>query len=288
MLTICKREIKSYFHTMIGYVLIAFMVAIAGIYFMAYNLNYGYPYFSYVLSGIDYIVLLVVPVLTMRSFAEEMRSRTDQLLLTSPVGLFEIVFGKYLAMAAIYAIPCVVYLLFPLIIQMQGTAYILEDYLSIFMFFLLGCVFISIGMFLSSLTKSQILAAVGTFGVLLVIYLWNGILGFLPSSAGANAIGLIVLLSVVVFLIWQMTKNWLITGVLEAIVLLGTGITYLVNSELFESLLANALENLDLVSRFTTIFSDEIFDVTGVVLYLSIIALFIFLTMQMIQRRRWS
>ncbi len=288
MLTICKREIESYFHTMIGYVLIAFMIAFTGIYFMVYNLNYGYPYFSYVLVSVDYIVLLVVPVLTMRSFAEEMRSKTDQLLLTSPVGLFQIVMGKYLAMVAIFAIPCVVYLLFPLIILAQGTAYILEDYLAIFMFFLLGCVFIAIGMFLSSLTKSQILAAVGTFGVLLIVYLWSGILGFLPTSAGANAIGLIVLLSLLVFLVWQMTKNWLITGILEGIVVLGTGIVYLINSELFESLLSDVLGDLDLVARFSNIVNDSIFDVTGVIFYLTIIGLFIFLTMQMIQRRRWS
>ncbi len=288
MLTICKREIESYFHTMIGYVLIAFMLAFTGIYFMVYNLNYGYPYFSYVLASIDYIILLVVPVLTMRSFAEEMRSKTDQLLLTSPVGLFQIVMGKYLAMVAIFAIPCVVYLLFPLIIRAQGTAYILEDYLAIFMFFLLGCVFIAIGMFLSSLTKSQILAAVGTFGVLMIIYLWSGILSFLPSSAGANAIGLIVLLSLLVFLVWQMTKNWMITGILEGIVVLGTGIVYLVDSDLFESLLANVLGDLDLVERFSTIVNNSIFDVTGIIFYLTIIGLFIFLTMQMIQRRRWS
>ncbi len=288
MLTICKREWKSYFHTMIGYVLIAFMIAFTGIYFMVYNLNYGYPYFSYVLASIDYIVLLVIPILTMRSFAEEMRSKTDQLLLTSPIGLFEIVMGKYLAMVGIFAIPCLVYLAFPLIISAQGTAYFLEDYLAILMFFLLGCVFISIGMFMSSLTKSQILAAVGTFGILLVIYLWSGILGFLPTSAGANAIGVILLLSVLVFLIWQMTKNWMIGAVLEAIVVLGTGITYLVDSTLFESLLPDVLGEIDLVQRFSTIVNDSVFDVTGIILYLSVIGLFIFLTMQMIQRRRWS
>ncbi len=288
MLTICKREWKSYFHTMIGYVLIAFMIAFTGIYFMVYNLNYGYPYFCYVLASIDYIVLLVIPVLTMRSFAEEMRSKTDQLLLTSPIGLFEIVMGKYLAMVAIFAIPCLVYLAFPLIISAQGTAYFLEDYLAILMFFLLGCVFISIGMFMSSLTKSQILAAVGTFGILLVIYLWSGILGFLPTSAGANAIGVILLLSVLVFLIWQMTKNWMIGAVLEAVVVLGTGITYLVDSTLFESLLPDVLGEIDLVQRFSTIVNDSVFDVTGIILYLSVIGLFIFLTMQMIQRRRWS
>ena len=98
---------------MIGYVLISFLVAFTGIYFIAYNVNYGYPYFSYVLSGILFVDLIAIPILTMRCFAEERKNKTDQLLLTAPVSLFQIVMGKYFAMVTILAVPCVVYLLFP-------------------------------------------------------------------------------------------------------------------------------------------------------------------------------
>ena len=90
MRAIYKRELGAYFHSMIGYVFIAFLVAFTGIYFMAYNLNYGYPYFSYVLSGILFVFMIAIPILTMRSFAEDKKSKTDQLLLTSPVSLFKI------------------------------------------------------------------------------------------------------------------------------------------------------------------------------------------------------
>ena len=141
MAAIYRRELKGYFNTMIGYVIIVFLLAFSGIYFMAYNLNYGYPYFSYVLSGGIFMLLIAAPLLTMRSFAEERKNRTDQLLLTAPVSLFQIVMGKYLAMITILGIPCAVYLLFPLMIKMQGTAYILSDYLSILVYFLLGCVY---------------------------------------------------------------------------------------------------------------------------------------------------
>ena len=154
MRAIYKRELRSYFHSMIGYVFIAFLVAYTGIYFLAYNLNYGYPYFSYVLSGILFVYLVAIPILTMRCFAEDKKNKTDQMLLTAPVSLFEIVLGKYLAMVTITAVPCVIYLIFPLIIKAQGTAYIKVDYLAILVFFLLGCVYISIGMFVSSLTES--------------------------------------------------------------------------------------------------------------------------------------
>lgn len=288
MRAIYKRELRSYFHSMIGYVFIAFLTAFAGVYFMAYNLNYGYPYFSYVLTGITFIFLIAIPILTMRCFSEEQRSKTDQLLLTSPVSLLEIVTGKYLAMVSILAVPCAIYLIFPWIIKAQGTAYIAVDYLSIFVFFLLGCVYIAIGMFISSLTQSQILAAIGAFAILLIVYLWDGILEFLPSAALPNAIGTVVILTAVVSYVWQMSKNWVISAVLEVVILIGSIVTYIVKSSLYESLMSNVLGRLNLTDIFTKISSDSLLDVSGIALYLTLIVLFNFLTMQMIQKRRWS
>nr|WP_296262817.1 ABC transporter permease subunit [uncultured Merdimonas sp.] len=288
MKAIYKRELNSYFHTMIGYVFIAFLVAYTGVYFMAYNLNYGYPYFSYVLTGILFVLLIAIPVLTMRSFAEDRKNKTDQLLLTSPVSLTKVVLGKYLAMVTILAVPCVIYLIFPLIIKAQGTAYILTDYLSILMFFLLGCVYISIGIFISSLTESIIIAAIGTMGILVALYLWDGILGFLPSGAGTNAIGAAVILSLIAFGIWQMTKNWILGAGAEIIILAGTAVAYAVRSELFENLLPNLLGKLELTTPLTVITESSYLDVSGIILYLSLIVVFLFLTIQMIQKRRWS
>lgn len=130
---------------MTGYVLIAFLVIFTGIYFMAYNLNSGYPYFSYVLMNINYVLIIIIPMLTMRSFAEERKNKTDQLLLAAPVKLFDIVMGKYLAMVTVFAVPCLIFCIFPIIIKSFGTAYLKVDYLSILMFFLLGCVYLAIG-----------------------------------------------------------------------------------------------------------------------------------------------
>ncbi len=288
MLAIYKRELKSYFDSMIGYVFIAFLIIFTGIYFMAYNLNYGYPYFSYVLTGIIFIYFIAIPILTMRSFAEERHSKTDQLLLTAPVSLFQVVMGKYLAMVSILAMPCAVYLLFPLMIKAQGTAYILVDYVSILMFFLLGCLYIAIGMFVSSLTESQIIAAISTFGVFLVIYLWSGILEFLPDAASANMLIIVLGLSALVFFAWRMTQNWFVGVVLEVVAIAANVILYLVKSTVYESLLSEVLGKLDLVSIFQNVSENQLFDVSGVVMYLSLIGFFVFLTMEMIQKRRWS
>ncbi len=285
---IYRRELNSYFQSMTGYVFVAFMVVIAGIYFMAYNLNAGYPYFSYSLSGLLFVLIIAVPVLTMKSFAEERKNRTDQLLLTSPVGLFSIVMGKYFAMMTVMAIPNLIYCLFPLIIKSQGTAYLRTDYLAICAFFLLGCVYIGIGMFLSSLTESQVIAAVSSIGVLLVLYLWDGILSYIPENALSGLIGAICLLTLAVLFVYKITESVLLSVGIEIVGLASFAAVYLVKPALFEHLLTNILGKFVLYTTFTDIESSHIFDLGGILFYLSLIAVFLFLTIQVIQKRRWS
>lgn len=288
MKVIYKRELGSYFQSMTGYSFIAFFTAITGIYFMAYNLNAGFPYFSYALSGVMFLLTIAIPILTMKCFAEERKSRSDQLLLTAPVSLFEIVSGKYLAMVTVFAVPNLIFCLFPLIIKSGGNAYLKVDYLSILTFFLMGCVYIAVGMFLSSLTESQIIAAVTTFGALLILFLWDSLIQFLPSSAMGSLISILVLLSLFVYMIHTMMKNWVVTGVLEAAVLIGNIGTYVWKASVYEGLLEKLLGKLSLYSVFTDIASNHLFDTSGIVVYLSFIAVFVFLTMQSIQKRRWS
>ena len=288
MLAIYKREFKSYFQSMVGCVFVAFLVAFTGIYFTAYNLNAGYPYFSYTLSGSLIVFIVGIPLITMRSFAEERKNKTDQLLLTAPVSLTKIVLGKYLAMISVVAIPNLIFCLFPLLIKMNGTAYLKTDYISIGVFFLLGCVYVAIGMFMSALTESQMIAFITTFGLLLILYLWNGIIGFLPSSAIGSLIGLIVVFTIIIAYVYYMTENWMLSAVLEVLGIVASVATYIVKSSLFENLLTKILGKLALADVFTDITNNHIVDITGIVLYLSVIAIFIVLTIQAIQKRRWS
>ena len=101
MKAVYKKELKAYFQSIIGCVFIAFLIAFTGIYFMAYNMTTGYPYFSYTLSGSLIVFIVGIPLITMRSFAEERKNKTDQILLTAPVSLWKVVVGKYLAMVTV-------------------------------------------------------------------------------------------------------------------------------------------------------------------------------------------
>ena len=288
MLAIYKRELRSYFQSMVGCVFIAFLIAFTGIYFMAYNMSAGYPYFSYTLSGSLIVFLVGIPLITMRSFSEERKNKTDQLLLTAPVSLGKVVLGKYLAMGTVIAIPNVIFCIFPLIIKSQGTAYLMVDYISIGVFFLLGCVYAAIGMFLSALTESQIIAFISTFGILLVLYLWDGILALLPGTAVSGLVVVLILVILIAVYIWNMTENMVLAGGTGVIGSAAAVIVYFVKSSLYENLLSNLLGRLALANVFTVITNNSIVDLSGITLYLSVIAVFVFLTVQAIQKRRWS
>lgn len=288
MTAIYKRELRSYFTSMIGCVFAAFLIVIGGIYFMVYNLNGGYPFFSYSLSGVIFMLLFSVPVLSMKSFAEERKNKTDQLLLTSPISLFQVILGKYLAMVTVFAVPCVIYCLFPLIIKFQGNAHLIVDYSSILAFFLLGCVYIAIGMFLSSLTESPVIAAVSTCGALFLLYMLDNLLNYFPTNAVSGLIVTLVVLSCIAFIVFHMTKNQVIAGTIEGIGLIACIMIYFVKNSLFENLIVNTLEHFVLTDVFYNFAQNYIFDLGGLLFYLSIIVLFIFFTIQTFQKRRWS
>ncbi len=182
MFAIYKRELKSYYHSFIGFLFTAALLFFIGLYFSLYNMISGSPYFSYVVSAVLFIFLIAIPVLTMRSMAEEKKSKTDQLILTAPVSVGGIVMGKFLAMVTVFAVPTLIACTYPLVMTLFGTVPLGEAYLSILGFFLYGVACIAIGLFLSSLTESQVIAAVLSFVVLFLGYMMSGICNLLSQT----------------------------------------------------------------------------------------------------------
>ncbi len=173
MLAIYKRELRSFFHGMMGYLLTAFLLAASGIYFLALNLGYGLTDFGYyTLCRTIFMLLLYFPVLAMRSLAEERRARTDQLLLTSPVSVWGIVVGKYLALCTVFALPCLADgIMIVVLWLLGGTASACgANFAALLCYFLLGCAAIAVCEFCSGFTENQIIAAVMGFSALLLAY----------------------------------------------------------------------------------------------------------------------
>lgn len=182
MITIYKKELKSYFHSFIGLLFIGVSLFFIGLYYFVYCLLSGYPYFSYVISSVVIFFMLTVPVLTMRIMAEERHSRTDQLILTAPVTVGQIVMGKFLALLTILAIPTAISAVYPLILLRFGSVPQGESYLAVLAFFLYGMVCIAIGILVSSLTESQVIAAVLSFVLLFLGYMMPSLCGLLSAS----------------------------------------------------------------------------------------------------------
>ena len=161
MKAIFQREFKSYFTSITGYAFAAFLLLIIGIYTMSVCLVGYYPNYEYVLGNTAFIFLLIVPIVTMKTFAEERKQKTDQLLYALSLGMPRIVIGKYLALLAVFAVPLIPASLYPLILMQYGSLSLRVISTAMLGFLLLGASLLALGMFISSLTESQPLAVCG-------------------------------------------------------------------------------------------------------------------------------
>ena len=287
MLAIYRKELKNYFINMTGYIFIGFMLAITGIFTTLINLMSTYPSFENVLSNITIVFLLIIPILTMRSVAEERHSKTDQLLYSLPVSVTQIVLAKYLAMFTVFLIPVGIIGLYPLILSIFGTVYLGTAYGALLGFTLLGGALIAVGMFMSSLTESQVIAAVTSFGVIFAMYLMSAIASLIPAGAMASLVAFAVVVLIFAGVVYSLTKNSTVAGITAAAGAFILAGIYFINSSIFDGLFANVLNWLSVFDRFST-FTTGLFDLTSVVYYVSLIILFVFGTVQSVEKRRWS
>ena len=287
MFAIYKKELKNYFINMTGYIFIGFMLAVTGIFTTLINLISTYPCFEKVLSNITIVFLLIIPILTMRSVAEERHSKTDQLLYSLPVSVTQIVLAKYLAMFTVFLIPVGIIGLYPLILSIFGTVYLGTAYGALLGFTLLGGALIAVGMFMSSLTESQVIAAVTSFGVIFAMYLMSAIASLIPAGAMASLVAFAVVVLIFAGVVYSLTKNSTVAGITAAAGAFILAGIYFINSSIFDGLFANVLNWLSVFDRFST-FTTGLFDLTSVVYYVSLIILFVFGTVQSVEKRRWS
>ena len=287
MLAVYKKELRGYLTSMVGYVFIAFVLLILGIYFTAYNLQYASPDFGATLSSVTFLFLVITPILTMRILAEEKKNRTDQLLLTAPVSVWKVILGKYLSMVTIYAIPVVISAFYPLIMGRYGVISYPMAYVAVIGFFFLGCAQIAVGLFLSSVTESQVIAAVLTFGILFCSYMMDGIESFFSDTAISSMVAFLIIAVVVGIVVYQLTKNIIFSSCVGGVLVIGIAAVYFIKPTVFTGLIQKFLDLFAIANHFDD-FVGGIFDVTGIIYMVSVVCIFVFLTVQCIQKRRWS
>ena len=287
MIAIFKREFRSYFINMSGYVFIGILWLFSGIFATALNLIGQYASYEYALSNLVTVLMLIVPILTMRSMAEDRRAKTDMLLYSLPVSSAEVILGKYLAMIAVWGVACLGMGVTPIILGMYGAVNFASAYGALLGFFLLGAALIAVCTFVSSLTENQLIAAILGIASSLGLYLLGSLVGMIPASAIASLIGFAALAVILAAIVYILTRNYVITSIVGCVTLIPLVVAYVINAEAFASLFPKMLEYLALIDRFYS-FLGGIFDVGAIVYYISFAIFFIFLTVQSFDKRRWS
>ncbi len=234
MKAIFSREVSSYFNSLIGYIFLTAFFAASGILFSITSLAYGSTDMTQMYSMLFFVLLVLIPILTMRTMAEDKRQKTDQCLLTAPISLTALVLGKFFAAFLIYAIGVCMTLVYAIIISFFGVVAWLEVLGTVFGLLLVGAAFIAVGILISSLTENQVIAAVGGFACMLALYLISSIATIIPVE-------------------------WI----------------------------ANVFTKLSFSSRYNA-FTYGVFDISNVLFFVSATVIFIFLTIRVLERRRWS
>ncbi|MCD7904584.1 MAG: ABC transporter permease [Clostridiales bacterium] len=287
MTAIYKKELRTYFNTLTGYIFLGFFVAITGIYFMMNNMDAGSLNYVDTLAGSLMLFWVLIPVLTMRLFAEEARQKTDQLLFTSPVGVWGIVLGKFLAAVSLFIIGVLITGIFPFILSRFGDIAIGETINVMFGYVIMGCALISVGIFISALTDNQIVAAVATFAALFVLFMIDNFTAEMPITAVSSLVFAALVIVILTLVLYSSVKNlWVSLGFF--VIALGIElILYYFNPSLYDGLISKFFGWFSMISRFENFYAG-VFSLADTVYYISFAFVFIYLTVNSIEKRRWS
>ncbi len=287
MIAVLKHELRSYFHSLMAWIFGAFLLCFVGIGAMLYSLQAAVSNFEFVLSFGCLVFVVIVPILTMRVIAEERKQKTDQLLYSLPLTTTQVILGKYLALLVVYVVPLCLISVYPLIFAQYGEVYLLTAYGSLFAFFALGAALITVGIFISSLTDNLGFAAGIGIAAILLNYYSVSLSEYVSSTARGSLIALAVIAVLIGVVVKFVTKNenlaYIVGGSLMAVIL----VAYFVNQSTFEGLLPNIMRQLSLFEHFY-VFVNGVFDLTGIVYYVTVGAFFLFLSVQSLEKRRYN
>lgn len=289
MNAVFKKEFKSSMNGMTGPIFMFAVLIIMGFFVRYYQFEYSNTHFEYSVADGSFWALILTPILTMRSFTEERKTKTDQLLYSLPITTTQIVLGKFFALAAVLAIPCVVMCAYPVIAYAYASNGInfAVCYGVILAFFLLGCAVIALSMFVSSLFESQVICVIVNIALLLATYFVSSQASKLPENAAFTLALLIILSLVVTYIVYTSTKNYIAAAICGVLLVGGAITVYFIDSSLYTGLGVDMIGSLFIFTPLVS-FTTGVFDITCLVYYLSVAALFIFVTVQSFERRRWN
>ncbi len=287
MSAIFKKEIMTYFKTVTGYGFLGFFVLITGYFFVSQNIVAANANYNETLAGSMIMFLILVPVLTMRLFAEEARQKTDQLLYAAPIKVTDIVIGKFLAAAALMLIGIVITLVFPYLLSRSGQLAWGMTFVGMLGYFMMGMCLISVGIFISVLTDNQIVAAAATFASVFLLLMMDNISSSAPISVGSSVVFLALAVAAIALTVYSGTKNITVSGIFAIIGYVIMGVLYFINPNIYDGVIVKVLSWFSVLSRFENFYMG-ILSVSDVVYYITFTCAFLYFTVNVIEKRRWS
>jgi len=287
MIAIYKKELRAYFTHMMGYIFLAFMLLVIGIGFALSNVWSLSANFHLALQSATMFFFIIIPVLTMRLFSEEARQKTDQLIFTSPLSIPSIVLGKFFAAFTLFTFALVITLVLPIMLSRFAEELPLEQIAGSYIgFALIGAACIAVGVFISVLTDNQIIAAVITIGAIFLMFIMTTLASIMPTSPWASLVFVALVIVAAVGVWYNATRNIAATVIAAAVALAVAGGLWFFNNLIFDGILVRVLLWFSIFGRFNN-FARGILNINDVVYYISFAALFVYLTVNVIEKRRW-
>ncbi len=287
MLSILKKELRTYFNTITGYGFLGFFVLITGYFFVSQNIVAASANYNDTLAGSMIMFLILIPVITMRLFAEETRQKTDQLLFSAPITVPDIVGGKFFAAVILFLIGMAITLIFPLTLSRFGDIDWGMTLVGLFGYFMMGTCLISVGLFISVLTDNQIVAAAATFAAVFLLLMMDNISSSAPITVAASLIFITVVILGIALVIYSSTKNFPAAGIFTLLCFVVTGGLYLFKPNLFDGVIVSALGWFSVLNRFENFYMG-VLSISDVVYYITFSLAFLYITVNVIEKRRWS
>lgn len=287
MLAVYLKDLSAYFRTLTGYVFMSVFLLVSSIFFVTGNVVSASPDYNSTLGNLLFVFILVVPILTMRSMSDEVAHKTDRLLYTAPISLTDVVLGKYFAAVTVFALTLLITCLYPLSLSFFGEIAVWEIVGGTIGIFLLGCVSIAIGIFMSSLTDNIVNAAISTFGALLAVVFIDSFRSIFPVEINPNAVFAAFLVLAVALWIYWLTRSLFAGAAVAVLGLAAVGLIYWLQPQFFQGFVFHLLGWFTVFYHFSN-FKMGLLTLSSVVYYLSFVIVVLFLTVRTLEKRRWS
>lgn len=286
MLAVYKREMKSFFGNMTGYIAIAFFLLFAGIFVTVMNLFAGSSAIESSYGTTVLVYLFAIPILTMKIMSEEKRAKTDTLLRSLPLSTTDYILGKYFAVITMILIPTAIIFSYTLILSLYGRINLLAAVSGTLALFLCGCALAAVGLFISSLTDNTVISALLCFGAMLLIYFMPTLTMLLPATSLGALIVFTVIILLLSVVIHRLSANQVFTFAflfISEIILLAI---YFLKSEWLEGSVNKVFSTLSVTERFETFASSAILDLSSILYFITVAFVFVFFAHQSAEKAR--